>query len=184
MSLENVGLHETVERQAVTDGLTGLSNRRRFEEALESELERSRRFDVPVALVMLDIDNFKRVNDTHGHQTGDLVLREVGRLLRESSREVDEPARYGGEELAVVLPGTDQEGAYNLAERVRAEIEALRLPLPDGGELRVTASFGAATHPPADGGARGLVEAADQALYAAKHSGKNRTVSAAGVPPG
>ena len=119
MSIENVDLHETVERQAVTDELTGLSNRRRFQEAMAAEVERSRRFGQPVGLVLLDLDDFKRVNDTYGHQQGDLVLREVARVLRETSREIDEPARYGGEELAVVLPGTDLEGAFNLAERVR-----------------------------------------------------------------
>ena len=105
MSIENVGLHETVERQAVTDELTGLFNRRRFQEAMATEVERARRFGQPLGLVLLDIDDFKRVNDTYGHQQGDLVLREVARVLRESSREIDEPARYGGEELAVVLPG-------------------------------------------------------------------------------
>ena len=105
VSIENVGLHETVERQAVTDELTGLFNRRRFQEAMATEVERARRFEQPLGLVLLDIDDFKRVNDTYGHQQGDLVLREVARVLRETSREIDEPARYGGEELAVVLPG-------------------------------------------------------------------------------
>ncbi len=183
VSIENVGLHETVERQAVTDELTGLANRRRFQETLGTEVERSRRFEAPVALVMLDIDNFKRVNDTHGHQTGDLVLREVGRIVRESSREVDTPARYGGEELAMVLPGTDLEGAFNLAERVRQEVGALRLALPDGGTLQVTASFGAATHPDTAEDGRGLVAAADEALYEAKRTGKDRTVVAPQAGP-
>jgi diguanylate cyclase (GGDEF)-like protein len=129
---------------------------------------------------MLDIDNFKRVNDTYGHLQGDLVLREVARVLRESSREVDEPARYGGEEMAVALPGTDLEGAYQFAERVRHRIENLELPLPDGqGWLHVTASFGAASLRGASAnGKEGLVAAADAALYRAKRSGKNRTVKA------
>ncbi|MCW2996581.1 MAG: diguanylate cyclase [Solirubrobacterales bacterium] len=184
VSIENVGLHETVERQAVTDELTGLSNRRRFQEVLAGEVERSRRFGQPVGLVMLDIDNFKQVNDTHGHPAGDLVLKEVARILRESSREIDEPARYGGEELAVVLPGTDLEGAFQLAERVRTGIEALRLPIrtADDEPLRVTASFGVATHPNSSHDLRSLVAGADAALYDAKHAGKNRTMRAAEVP--
>src|SRR3712207_9286842 len=115
---------------------------------MAAEVERTKRFGHELGLIMLDIDNFKQVNDDHGHLEGDLVLREVARVLRESSREIDEPARYGGEELAVVLPHTDLEGAYNLAERVRTGIEALELPLLDGmGSIRVTASFGVATLP-------------------------------------
>ena len=105
VSIENVDLHETVQRQAVTDELTGLFNHRRFQEVMSHEVERAKRFGNELGLVMLDIDNFKRVNDTYGHMQGDLVLREVARVLRETSREIDEPARYGGEEMAVALPG-------------------------------------------------------------------------------
>jgi diguanylate cyclase (GGDEF)-like protein len=180
VSVENVDLHETVQLQAVTDELTGLFNHRRFQEVMDAEVERARRYDHEMGLIMLDIDNFKRVNDTYGHMQGDMVLREVARVLKQSAREIDEPARYGGEEMAVALPQTDLDGAYQFAERVRKLIEELELPLLDGdGTLRVTASFGAAslsTAPQSD--KEGLVAAADAALYRAKRSGKNRTVKA------
>jgi diguanylate cyclase (GGDEF)-like protein len=181
VSIENADLHDTVKRQAVTDELTGLFNHRRFQEVIANEVERTKRGGPEIGLIMLDIDNFKRVNDTYGHMQGDLVLREVARVLRENSREIDEPARYGGEEMAVALPGTDLEGAFLFAERVRRSIEALELPLIDGdGSLRVTASFGAAASPadPEEADKDALVKAADAALYRAKRSGKNRTVRA------
>jgi diguanylate cyclase (GGDEF)-like protein len=179
VSIENVGLHETVQRQAVTDELTGLYNHRRFQEAMDAEAERAKRFGQDMGLVMLDIDNFKQVNDTYGHQQGDVVLAEVARIVRESSREIDAPARYGGEELAVVLPGTDIEGAYNLAERMRHGIEDLAFPLADGrGELRVTASLGVASMPRSATDPRELLARADAALYEAKRSGKNKVVRA------
>src|SRR3954454_7312898 len=180
VSIENADLHDAVKRQAVTDELTGLFNHRRFQEVIANEVERTKRGGPGMGLIMLDLDNFKRVNDTYGHMQGDLVLREVARVLRESSREIDEPARYGGEEMAVALPATDLEGAYLFAERVRRSIESLELPLIDGdGALRVTASFGAAAlQAAANGDKEGLVAAADAALYRAKRSGKNRTVKA------
>ena len=180
ISIENVGLHETIQRQAVTDELTGLFNHRRFQEVMTAEVERVRRFEQELGLIMLDIDNFKRVNDTYGHLQGDHVLREVARVLRETSREIDEPARYGGEEMAVALPQTGLEGAFEFAERVRSRIEALELPLVEGdGILRVTASFGVAALPhSAKPDKDALVAAADAALYRAKRSGKNRTVKA------
>jgi diguanylate cyclase (GGDEF)-like protein len=179
VSIENVGLHETVQRQAVTDELTGLYNHRRFQEAMDAEAERAKRFGQDMGLVMLDIDNFKQVNDTYGHQQGDVVLAEVARIVRESSREIDAPARYGGEELAVVLPGTDLDGAYNLAERMRHGIEELSFPLADGrGELRVTASLGVASMPHSATDPRELLARADAALYEAKRSGKNKVVRA------
>jgi diguanylate cyclase (GGDEF)-like protein len=182
VSLENVDLHETVQRQAVTDELTGLYNRGRFDELLAVEAERSRRFpDQPVGLVMLDIDNFKKVNDTYGHQMGDEVLREVARVLTETSREIDSPSRYGGEELAVVLPGTDIEGAFDMAERVRAGIQELSFPIAgstNGDMLTVTASFGAASGTGDAAAPEALIAAADTALYKAKRGGKNMTVRA------
>jgi diguanylate cyclase (GGDEF)-like protein len=182
VSLENVELHETVQRQAVTDELTGLFNRGRFQEVLSTEVERSRRFpEQSLGLVLLDIDNFKKVNDTYGHQMGDEVLRKVAQVVRDNSREIDAPSRYGGEELAVILPGTDIEGAFDMAERVRAGIEGLEFPITgsDNGEvLRVTASFGAAAAAGPAAGSGDLIAAADAALYEAKRGGKNKTVRA------
>jgi diguanylate cyclase (GGDEF)-like protein len=184
VSLENVDLHELVQRQAVTDELTGLFNHRRFQEVIASEVERARRFGHSLGLIMLDIDDFKQVNDTFGHQQGDLVLREIGRVLRESSREIDLPARYGGEELAVALPETSLDGAYNLAERIRAAIAQLEIPRTDGrGTLPVTASFGVAALPESAAERRSLIGAADAALYRAKRGGKNRTERAEPSPP-
>ncbi|MFL5818373.1 MAG: diguanylate cyclase [Conexibacter sp.] len=181
LSLENVDLHEQVKRQAVTDELTGLSNRGRFQQVIAAEAAAARRFDQLLGLVMLDVDDFKRVNDTYGHQQGDLILREVARVLRDCSREVDEPARYGGEELAVALQQTDLAGAEAIAERVRTLVEALELARLDGdGTLRVTVSCGVAAS--ADGDPIALVAAADAALYAAKRAGKNRTVRAGAAP--
>ena len=132
LSIENVGLHETIQRQAITDELTGLFNHRHFQEVMANEVERARRFDQELGLVMFDIDDFKQVNDTYGHLQGDRVLKAVAQVLRESSREVDEPARYGGEEMAVALPQTGLQGAYEFAERVRHRIETLDLPLVEG----------------------------------------------------
>jgi diguanylate cyclase (GGDEF)-like protein len=134
---------------------------------------------------MLDIDDFKQINDTYGHQQGDVVLREVARVLRENARQVDEPARYGGEEMAVALPQTDLDGTYLLAERVRESIASLQIHRldGDGGHLQVTASFGVAAFPESARGKDRLIAAADAALYAAKRAGKNRTVRAEAAPP-
>jgi diguanylate cyclase (GGDEF)-like protein len=179
VSIENASLHETVERQAITDDLTGLANMRAFNSILDRELERSRRFDSPLGLVMLDIDDFKRVNDTYGHQQGDEVLAQVAGVLRALSRDLDAPARYGGEELAVVLPQTDVEGAALLAERMREAVEALQVRRVGGGaSLRVTASFGVASVPDTAADRGSLIAAADAALYRAKRSGKNRVEGA------
>jgi diguanylate cyclase (GGDEF)-like protein len=175
LALENVDLHHQVSRQAVTDELTGLANHRRFQGLLEAEIEQVRRYHQSVGLIMLDIDNFKSVNDTYGHQQGDVVLRRVARVLADSSREVDHLARYGGEELAVILPHTDLEGAYTIAERIRTAVESLRIPrIDDLGSLRITASVGVAAS--SEGDKDALIAEADTALYQAKRQGKNRTV--------
>ena len=174
---ENARLQGLVKALAVTDELTGLANRRRFMEVLELELRRADRFASPLALVLADLDDFKLVNDRFGHQTGDDVLRALSRVFRASLRDVDLPARLGGEEFAVLLPETDAVGAEGLAERLRAELAALRLLGPGEAPLHVTASFGVAVYPAAGSG-DDLLTSADTALYAAKAAGKNRVVLA------
>ena len=175
IALENARLHTLVKAQAVTDELTGLANRRRFMEVLDLELKRADRFDSPLALVLADLDDFKLVNDRFGHQTGDDVLRALSRVFRASLRDVDLPARLGGEEFAVLLPETDALGAEGLAERLRTELAAVELQGPEEEPLRVTASFGVALYPQAGSGDE-LLTLADAALYAAKAAGKNRVV--------
>jgi len=178
LALENVDLHVQVSRQAVTDELTGLANHGRFQELLGAEAEQVRRYHHPLGLIMIDLDNFKAINDTYGHQQGDVVLNRVGAVVHEHSRDADWPARYGGEELALILPHTDLEGAYVIADRIRSEIESLRIPRLDGGEpLRITASVGVASS--TAGEKDQLIAEADSALYQAKRSGKNRTIRAA-----
>jgi len=178
-SIENISAHERVSEQAVTDELTGLPNNRAFRETIDREASRAERFGHELSLIILDVDNFKSVNDTHGHLQGDEVLRVIGRLLLDEPRAIDEPARYGGEEFVVALPETGTDGAVELAERIRERLEAEEIPLLDGsGPLRVTASFGTATMPVSAATVRQLFVAADEALYEAKRSGKNRVVTA------
>lgn len=181
-SVENVALHELVSEQAITDELTGLANNRAFRELIRKEAARADRFRHELSLLILDIDDFKRVNDTHGHLQGDAVLRKVARVLNAESRNIDEPARYGGEEFVVALPETGTAGAVEVAERIRTRIAAEPIPIVDGeGELRVTASVGAATMPGAADDVQGLIAAADAALYEAKRAGKNRVHAAAAM---
>jgi diguanylate cyclase (GGDEF)-like protein len=178
-SIENVSAHELVSEQALTDELTGLANNRAFRETISREAARAERFGHELSLVILDVDDFKQVNDRHGHLQGDEVLRVIGTILQSEPRAIDEAARYGGEEFVVALPETGSEGAIELAERIRTRLEQEGIMAVDGGDpLRVTASFGTATLPDAAGNIRELFEAADEALYEAKRQGKNRVVTA------
>ncbi|MCA1712512.1 MAG: sensor domain-containing diguanylate cyclase [Actinobacteria bacterium] len=177
LALRNAWLLEQVQRLAATDGLTKIANRRTFESTLEREVARATRSAEHLSLVMIDIDHFKRLNDEHGHQSGDEVLRNVAAALSCECRDFDTPARYGGEEFAVVLPGCGPEEAFVIAERLRAAVAAAP------GVVPITASAGVATYPGHAGDADTLVRAADDALYDSKRAGRNRTSVSAGVPP-
>ena len=157
------------------DALTGCHNRKAFDERLPAEMAFAYRHDRPVSLVMLDIDHFKRVNDTYGHLGGDAVLRMVGAILRASIRTEDVVCRYGGEEFAVILREQGADSAWVVAERLRRAIEAASCTTANQ-EIHVTASLGVATWVGGDPDGKGLVKVADQALYAAKLAGRNRVV--------
>ena len=171
--LRTLGDFRRVASQATTDSLTGLANRWTFDEELALEWRRAERVGDPLALILFDLDNFKTINDTHGHQGGDEVLRVVGEVLARSVRQVDLAARYGGEEFAVIVPETDLDGAIDLAERLRKALESEEIVLQNGTRLSVTASFGAVVKGDLPGGEK-LVAAADERLYEAKRAGKNR----------
>jgi diguanylate cyclase (GGDEF)-like protein len=175
VSVENIELHELISEGAITDEVTGLSTRQRFDELLEDEVGRAARFGKELSLVLISIDEIRRVSDTHGQLQGDEVLREVARILQDSSREVDMAARYGPEELAAALPETGTEGAMVIADRVRTAVREAGIPLADGsGEVRVTASLGIAVLAGGGGDAKGLVAAARAALDRARAAGGDR----------
>jgi diguanylate cyclase (GGDEF)-like protein len=174
--LEIVWEIEEVTRRARTDSLTGLANRRHFDEQLRRVIAETDRFGGASSLVLIDLDHFKSINDRFGHQAGDAVLRHVAQLMRDAVRTVDLCARYGGEELALLLPQTGRDGAVELAERLRQMLE--QRPVPhDGASIRVTASFGVATYPAPVPYGDWVVPAADKALYEAKATGRNNVKS-------
>ncbi len=177
-------LHRRVAEQAVTDPLTGLSNRRQLAETLEREVARSRRFGHPISLIILDVDDFKQINDREGHLQGDIVLETVADVLREGTRSIDVPARYGGDELAVILVETDREGALIVGERLGDRMREIQVPLRDGGSMGVTISLGVATIPDSASTLDSLVDAADRALLRAKRAGKNQIRAAPATRPG
>ena len=177
VALDNAQLIKDLENLATTDGLTRLYNRRHFMERAESEFERSRRYQRELSVMLLDADHFKHINDDHGHETGDRVLRVLAGACRQSLRQLDVLGRYGGEEFVVLLPETSAALAAETAERLRHEIEKLRVPAPSG-EVRVTVSIGVATASPATESVAALINEADRALYEAKRNGRNRVASA------
>ena len=172
LAMRNANLLERMQQMAVTDGLTQLANRRSFDRSLDRELQRATRTDGRLSVVLLDIDHFKALNDTHGHLVGDNVLREIAAALAECGREYDTIARYGGEEFAAVLPGCSSALAVQVADRLRRAVEEA------GTEVPVTASCGVATYPYDGADIESLLGAADRALYSAKHAGRNQVFSA------
>lgn len=174
MSLSNALLHRKTELLSVTDGLTLLINHQQMQQVLKSEFERSRRYRQELSVIMMDVDHFKRVNDTYGHQMGDTVLVAVGEVINSVCRANDTGARYGGEEFFLILPQTSLENTRNIAERIRQGIYE-RVFKAEQGEFRVTLSCGVAQldlekmQKPAD-----LILLADRALYRAKEAGRDR----------
>ena len=171
--------NEKLRRLAVTDGLTGLYNHRYFQEKLDSEVLRAERFNTPMSLLMLDVDYFKKFNDTHGHPAGDEVLKRMAFLLVENVREVDTVARYGGEEFVIILPQTDKAQAMAVAEKIRSIVEETKFPneqTQPGGQL--TTSIGVGSLPDDGHTAADILHKADDALYSAKETGRNRVESA------
>ena len=170
VAVNQAHLFAQMERQALTDGLTGCFNRRSFDLQLERDLHFAKRMRQPLSLIMLDIDNFKYINDRAGHETGDAALRMLAETLKAELKGVDTAVRFGGDEFAVILPQTNLEGAMIVAERLRAQVEKTDVPRYGA----ITASFGLATFPIHASSRDELVVAADHALYNSKHSGRNR----------
>lgn len=162
-------LNKELERLSVTDKLTGLFNRVKIDAALEQEIVRAQRFEQPFSLILLDIDHFKSVNDSYGHQVGDQVLIAVATILRQNTRQADIVGRWGGEEFIVICPHTDAAGVYNLAESLRQKFYAYAFPVV----AHKTASFGVTTYRPGDH-AKEMVKRTDEALYVAKNTGRNQ----------
>jgi diguanylate cyclase (GGDEF)-like protein len=175
LALERVMLHEKTNALATHDGLTNLFNHRQFQQLLKDEIIRSGRYGEPLALVIGDIDHFKKINDTYGHPFGDTVLKTVARLLDSSIRTgIDTAARYGGEEFALILVKTGEEQAFETAERIRRVLEGTPLAAHTGGEVRITMSFGISVLGVHAKEGDDLIKKADKALYRAKGNGRNR----------
>jgi diguanylate cyclase (GGDEF)-like protein len=181
LAIENSFLYEMVVHRSRTDSLTRLWNHGFFQDRLAEEIERAKRNHHPLGLLIIDIDDFKKLNDTFGHQNGDIVLREIADLLKKSSRDIDYVCRYGGEEFSVILIETNADSSYIIAERIRENIAQHTFPkFSSDHPLKVTISIGLATFPENGQTKEELINQADKAMYIAKFSGKNRTCLADG----
>lgn len=178
LALSNLRLRETLRHQSIRDPLTGLFNRRYLEETFERELRRAARADASIGVVIFDIDHFKRFNDTFGHEAGDLVLKELGPLIKEHRRGDDVACRYGGEEFVLVLPGITLEATRLRAEALREAVKRLGLSLREQSLGQVSLSLGVEVYPASGQTAEGLIRIDDEALYRAKREGRDRVVVA------
>ena len=175
MSISNAVLYEQANKLAVTDGLTGISNRQSVEKSLQIEFERSKRYNSPLSLILLDVDHFKDVNDTYGHQKGDEILIAFASLLKKACRANDIAARYGGEEFLMILPQSNAQGAFKIAERVRKEMMKISFTGNES-NFAVTVSCGVAEFNKDYESINKLITVADRALYEAKNGGRNKTI--------
>jgi diguanylate cyclase (GGDEF)-like protein len=179
LALSNIRLRENLRQQTIRDALTGLYNRRFLEESLNREMARCKRNGTVFGVLMMDLDHFKRINDTFGHDAGDSVLRSIAQALQENSRESDIACRFGGEEFIIVLPDTGREGAAIRAERILAVVRGLHVTHNDKPLGSITVSLGLAMYPQNGETVKAIVQSADKALYAAKGAGRDRLVMAA-----
>jgi diguanylate cyclase (GGDEF)-like protein len=174
MALANIHAQRRIQKLADTDDLTGIGNKRSFRTKLAAEVERSRVYRVPLSVLMIDLDDFKAINDTHGHPMGDVILSELCGAIREILRPTDHFARFGGDEFTVILPHTDLDGAKATAERILERVREMRLEADDDSVIALTLSIGISTYRDSDGNPSDLLQRADDRLYESKHSGKDR----------
>ncbi len=175
ISLYNSILFDKLGKLAITDGLTNLHNHRHFQEYLETEIKEAIRYNKPLALLMIDIDHFKILNDTYGHPQGDRVLKKLSDIIMQTIRDVDYAARYGGEEFCILLPSTDAKGAYKTAERLRKKIETSAIKSDTGESMNFTISIGISSMPEDAKNKDELILHADKGMYGSKENGRNRT---------
>jgi diguanylate cyclase (GGDEF)-like protein len=173
LALENAELHKRTQELSIVDDLTGAYNYRHFVRVLQEERKRAVRYQQPLSIIMTDIDWFKKLNDSYGHEVGNIVLEQLASVIKQCVRDVDIFARYGGEEFVVILPQTSQAEASVIAERIRRRVAEMVVDTRDAGKLRITISIGISSYPENGKSAEELVSIADQALYRAKDSGKN-----------